>query len=197
MGKIKQDLDLFKMPLEVQVQTDGDPEYGRIEVSGPSSDFDIVTERKPKSLVIDPRKRVLRMSSDIRVAVLINRGEEFTNHGEYNAAIDEFQKAVDIDDQNSLALFRMGEAFFELGNLQLGADMFRQSLNGDLKPKWVEVWSYVNLGKIYDIRNQRERAVTEYQKAVNTGDDAYGAQAEAQKYITEPFRRSGRPTIGD
>ena len=43
---------------------------------------------------------------------------------------------------------------------------------------------------------QRERAVTEYQKAVNTGDDAYSAQAEAQKYIGEPFRRAGRTTIG-
>jgi aminopeptidase N len=199
MGQIKQDLDLFRMPVEVEIQTDGDPEYGRIVVSGPSSDFDIVTQRKPRTagLVIDPHKKVLRMSSDIRIAVLINRGEELSNRGEFNAAIDEFQKAVDIDDLNSLALFRMGEAFFELGNLQLAADMFRAATNGDLKPKWVEVWSYVNLGKIFDIRGSRERAVTEYQKAVNTGDDAYGAQAEAQKYMNEPFRRSGRPTIGD
>ena len=75
--------------------------------------------------------------------------------------------------------------------------MFREALNGDLKPKWVEVWAYINLGKIFDIRGQRERAVTEYQKAVNTGDDSYGAQTEAEKYMKEPFRRTGRPTIGN
>jgi len=196
MGQIKQDLDLFKMPVELQIQTDGEPEYARVVVSGESSDFDVVTQRKPKLVTIDPREKLLRMSNDIRVNVLVNRGEEFVNDAKYNDAIDEYQKAIDIDGHNSLALFRMGEALFELGNLQAAANEFRESLNGDLKPKWVEVWAYMNLGKIYDIRGQRERAVTEYQKAANTGDDSYGAQGEAQKYLSEPFRRSGKTTIG-
>jgi tetratricopeptide (TPR) repeat protein len=90
----------------------------------------------------------------------------------------------------------MGEALFELGNVQAASQEFQQALNGDLKTKWVEVWSYINRGKIYDIRGQRDRAVTEYQKAINTGDDSYGAQAEAEKYLKEPYRRSGKPTIG-
>jgi tetratricopeptide (TPR) repeat protein len=92
----------------------------------------------------------------------------------------------------------MGEALFELGNLQLAANVFRDALNGDLDPKWIEVWAYINLGKIFDIRGQRERALAEYQKAVNTGDDAYGAQSDAKKYLNEPFRRTpGKPTIGE
>jgi aminopeptidase N len=196
-GQIKQDLDLFRMPLELQVTTDGEPEYKRVEVSGQASDFDVMVERKPKEVIIDPRKKVLRMSNDIRIAVFINRGEELANDGEYNRAIDEYQKAIDIDAHNSHAMFRMGEALFELGNLQLAANIFRDALNGDLEPKWVEVWAYINLGKIYDIRGDRPRALTEYQKAVNTGDDAYGAQEDAKKYLNEPFRRTGKPTIGD
>ncbi len=196
-GQIKQDLDLFRMPLELQVQTDGEPEYKRVDVSGQSSDFDVMVDRKPKNVIIDPRKKVLRMSSDIRVAVLVNRGEELANDGEYNRAIDEYQKAIDISSRNSLAMFRMGEALFELGNLQLAANVFRDALNGDLEPKWVEVWAYLNLGKIYDIRGDRDRALNQYQKAVNTGDDAYGAQAEAKKYLTEPFRRTGKATFGE
>jgi aminopeptidase N len=196
-GQVKQDLDLFQMPVEFQIQTDGEPEYARVTVVGESSEFDVKVERKPKVVVIDPREKVLRMSSDIRVAVLINRGEELANQGQFNAAIDEFQRALDIDGHNSLALFRMGETLFELGNIQAAALQFQEALNGDLKPKWVEVWAYINRGKIFDIRGQRDRAVTEYQKAVNTGDDAYGAQAEAEKLSKEPFRRQGgRPTIG-
>ena len=136
------------------------------------------------------------MSSDLRVAVLIARGEEYANDGQHNSAIDEFQKAIDIDAHNSLAYFRMGEALFELGNLQAAAGMFQEALNGDLKAKWVEVWAYINRGKIFDIRGQRDRAVTEYQKAINSGDDAYGAQAEAEKLVKEPFRRGNRTTIG-
>ncbi len=196
LGQVKQDLDLFKMPVEFQVQTDGDPEYARVEVVGESSEFEVKTERKPKLVVIDPREKILRMSSDIRIAVLVNRGEELANEGKYNDAIDQYQKAVDIDSRNSLALFRMGEALFELGNLQAASGMFQEALNGDLKPKWVEVWAYINRGKIFDIRGQRERAVTEYQKAANTGDDSYGAKAEADKYVKEPFRRAGKTTIG-
>jgi tetratricopeptide (TPR) repeat protein len=195
-GTVKQDLDLFKMPVELQVLTDGEPEYARVEVVGESSEVDVKTQRKAKNVLIDPREKILRMSGDLRVAVLVNRGEELSNEGQFNAAIDEFQKAVDIDAHNSLALFRMGEALFELGNLQAAAGMFQEALNGDLKTKWVEVWAYINRGKIFDIRGQRDRAVGEYQKAVNSGDDSYGAQAEAEKYSKEPFRRGGRTTIG-
>jgi hypothetical protein len=191
-GEVKQDLDLFKMPVELQITTDGDPDYQRIDVSGSSSEFSITTERKPKELVIDPHERILRLSPGIHVAVFINRGEEFANDGHYNDAIDEYQRAIDVDKNNSLAAFRMGEALFELGNAQAAANSFRDALNGDMKPKWVEVWAHINLGKIYDYRGQRDRAVPEYQKAVNTGDDAYGAQAEAQKYIAEPFRKGGK-----
>ena len=196
LGQVKQDLDLFRMPVEFQIQTDGDPEYARVDVVGPSSEFEAKTERKPKGVVIDPKERILRMSPDIRINVLVNRGEEFANDGKYNDAIDQYQKAVDIDAHNSLALFRMGEALFELGNLQAASGMFQEALNGDLKPKWVEVWAYINRGKIFDLRGQRERAVTEYQKASNTGDDSYGAQGEADKYVKEPFRRAGKTTIG-
>jgi hypothetical protein len=195
-GTVKQDLDLFKMPVEFQIQTDGDAEYARVEVVGESSEMDVKTERKPKAVQIDPKEKILRMSGDLRVSVLISRGEELSNEGQYNAAIDEFQRAVDVDSHNSLALFRMGEALFELGNLQAAAGMFQEALNGDLKAKWVEVWAYINRGKIFDIRGQRERAVTEYQKAINTGDDSYGAQADAEKYNKEPYRRGNKTTIG-
>ena len=196
MGRITQDLDLFRMPVELQILTDGDPEYQRVDVKGPSSDFDVVTQRKPKTVVIDPRGKTLRLSPDIRVSVFINRGEEFAAEGRYNEAVDEYQHAIDLTPHNSLALFRMGEALFELGNLQAASNVFSEVLNGDLKPKWTEVWAYLNKGKIYDARGDRERALNEYQKAVNTGDDAYGAQGEAQKFIAEPFRRSGR-AIGE
>jgi tetratricopeptide (TPR) repeat protein len=82
----------------------------------------------------------------------------------------------------------MGEAHFELGNVNGALTVFREGLNGNLDPIWIEVWSYINMGKIYDLRQDRERAITEYQKALNTRDDAYGAQGEAQRFIDEPFR---------
>jgi tetratricopeptide (TPR) repeat protein len=126
------------------------------------------------------------------VAVHINRGEEFMNEGRFNDAQDQFQDAIDLNANSSLASFRMGEALLEIGNTTQAAQNFRNALVGDLKPKWVEVWSYINLGKVYDSRGDHERAIPEYQKAISTGDDAYGAQAEAEKYIKTPFRPGGQ-----
>src|SRR5262249_36598425 len=70
-GQNKQDLDLFRMPLELQVTTDGDPEFKRVDVSGQSSEFTVMVDRKPKDVIIDPRKKVLRMSNDIKISVYI------------------------------------------------------------------------------------------------------------------------------
>jgi len=193
VGQIKQDLDLFRMPVELLVETDDEPEYKRVDVVGPHSDFSVHVARKPKAggIIIDPRKKILRMSQDIRVAVFINRGEESAAELRYNDAVDAYQQALEIDSNSSLAAFRMAEARFESGDINTAVQLFRDALNGDLKPKWLEVWAHINIGKIYDLRGgQRDRAVQEYQKAVNTGDDSYGAQAAAKEYLMTPFRQA-------
>jgi lipopolysaccharide biosynthesis regulator YciM len=77
-----------------------------------------------------------------------------------------------------------------MGNLQAAAQQFRDALAGSLQPRWVEVWAHINLGKLYDLRGMRDRAVSEYQQAVNGGDDSYGAQAEAKQHLAAPFRGS-------
>src|SRR5258708_4968246 len=65
-------------------------------------------------------------------------------------------------------------------------------LAGELDPKWSEVWSHINLGKIFDITGQRERAVNEYNLAIRTKDDTQGAQEEAGKYLKTPYERQKR-----
>jgi tetratricopeptide (TPR) repeat protein len=188
VGQIEQDLELFRMPIQVEVVTDGEPEFATIIASGRTTDLDIRTERKPRGIIVDPDMRVLRNSPEIRVKVHISRGEDLAGQGQFNQAIAEYEQALDLDRLNSLAFFRMGEAHFELGNVNGALTLFREGLNGNLDPIWIEVWSYINMGKIYDLRQDRERAITEYQKALNTRDDAYGAQGEAQRFIDEPFR---------
>jgi tetratricopeptide (TPR) repeat protein len=121
------------------------------------------------------------------VAMLITRGEKLNIQGSYNEAVKEFQKALEIDAHNSRALFRMGEAAFKLGDIQGTLNVLRKALTEDLRPEWIEVWAHLNIGKILDLRGQRQRAVEAYQKAVDTDNNAYGAQVEAKKYLKEPF----------
>ena len=63
-------------------------------------------------------------------------------------------------------------------------------LNGDLDPKWTEVWAHINLGKIFDITDQRDRAVNEYRQALRTKDNTQGALEEAGKYINDEVSAS-------
>ncbi len=189
IGKINQDMDTFSMPVELKVETEGEPEFHVVEVSGNASDFVLETFGKPKQVVLDPNHRILRMDDNTRVRVAIRRGEQLIELGYYTDALTEYQKALDINRFSSLAHYRMGEAMFLMNNYQGAANEFREALNGDGDPEWVEVWSHVNLGKIFDITGQRERAVNEYQLAVRTRDNTQNAQDEASKYLASPYRR--------
>ncbi len=189
MGKITQDLDTFRMPVELKVETEGNPEMKAVEVVGTSSEFVVDTFGKPKSIVLDPNNHVLRFSDPIRVQVAIRRGEQFAEVGEFNEALKEYQKALEVNRNSSLAHYRIAEVFFLQNNYQAAANEFREALNGDLDPKWTEVWAHLNLGKIFDITGQRERAVNEYTQAVRTKDNTQGAQEEAAKYLKQPYEK--------
>ncbi len=189
MGKVSQDLDTFRMPVELRIETEGNPEEKRIEVVGTSSEFVVDTFGKPKTVVLDPNNRVLRFSDPVRVAVAIRRGEQFAEISEFNEALKEYQRALEVNRNSSLAHYRIAEVFFLQNNYQAAANEFREALNGDLDPKWTEVWAHINLGKIFDVTSQRERAMNEYTQAVRTKDNTQGAQEEAARYMKEPYQR--------
>ena len=63
-------------------------------------------------------------------------------------------------------------------------------MNGDLEPKWTEVWDHINMGRVYDISGSRDRAVNEYNLAIRTKDDTQGAQAEAAKSLKNCIREN-------
>ena len=189
MGKVSQDLDTFRMPVELKIETEGNPEEKRVEVVGTSSEFSVDTFGKPKTVTIDPNSRLLRYSNVMRVAVAIRRGEQFAEISEFGDALKEYQKALETTKNSSLAHYRIGEVFFLQNNYQSAANEFREALNGDLEPKWTEVWGHINLGKIFDITGQRERAVNEYQLAQRTRDNTQGAQDEVARYLKQPYER--------
>jgi TonB family protein len=105
---------------------------------------------------------------------------------------DQFQKYKDdvaASPTSSGAHFRLGEVYQAQRNFQSAANEFRESLNGDLMPKWTEVWAHINLGKIFDITGQCSRAANEYKMALRTNDDAFGAQVEVEDYLNAKIIR--------
>jgi tetratricopeptide (TPR) repeat protein len=193
MGEIAQDLDTFRMPVTLRIDTDGNPETKTVEVVGTSSEFEVDTFGKPKNVVIDPDNHVLRESSQMRVAVAIRRGEQYMQLSQFADAMKEYQKALETNHSSSLARYRMAEVEFLQQNWQQAANDFREALNGDLTPKWTEVWSHIHLGMIFDVTGQRDRAVNEYNLALRTKDTTQGADVEATKYLKTPYERQRRP----
>ncbi len=192
MGKISQDLDTFRMPVDLKIETEGNPEEKRVEVVGTSSEFSVDTFGKPKNVIIDPNNRLLRYSNQVRVAVAIRRGEQYAELSDFGEALKNYQKALETNRTSSLSHYRIAEVYFLQNNYQQAANAFREALAGDLDPKWTEVWAHINLGKIFDITGQRERAVNEYNLAIRTKDNTQGAQEEAGKYLKTPYERPKR-----
>lgn len=194
VGKVTQDMDTFRMPVDLRIETEGNPEDKKVEVVGTSSEFSVDTFGKPRSVTLDPLHRVLRVDPGMRVAVAIRRGEQFVEIGDFANALKEYQKALDVNKTSSLAHYRIGELFFKQSNFQSAANEFRAAIEGDLQPKWVEVWSRVNLGKVFDVTGQRDRAVNEYKQALRTHDNTAGAQELASKLLVKPYERANSET---
>jgi hypothetical protein len=191
-GRVKQNLDFFHMPMEIEIQTEGNPEIKTIEVSGTDSSFttEVFGRPKPGGIILDPHNYILKSNVQLRVRAVIARGEALAEQGRYYDAIQQYQQALDQQKDNALAEFRMAEAFFYQRNYSAAANAFRDSLDGSIDPsyKWVEVWAHIYLGKVYDIAGDRARAVNEYSKAEQTNDDTGGAQTEAKKYLAQPYK---------
>lgn len=191
VGKITQPLDTFSMPVELRIETEGNPETKTVQVVGTESSFTVETfgRPKPQGIKIDPNNLILKSSASLRARATIARGEELAEIGRYYDAVAQYQKALAIQANRPLANFRMGEAFFYQKNYQAAANAFREALQAVPEPgeKWTEVWAHLYLGKIFDLLGQRERAVNEYSKARQTNDDTGGAQQEVERMLKKPY----------
>ncbi len=189
VGQINQDLDLFRMPVELKIDTDGRTEERKIDVVGTDSAFTVETFGRPRRISIDPENRVLKNSTDIKLRASIQRGQALVQQGDLAGALSEFNHALEANKNSSLAHYRVAEVFFLQKNYQAAANAYRDALNGDGDPRWTEVWSHVQLGKIFDVTGQRERATNEYRQALQTNDNTQGALDEARKYLQKAYEQ--------
>jgi hypothetical protein len=191
VGKVKQPLDTFSMPVQLRIDTEGNPETKTIYVTGLDSEFMEETFGRPKpgGIKIDPNNMILKSTPNLRARAAIARGEELAEVGKYFDAVQQYQKALSIQPNRSLANFRMGEAFFYQKNYQASANAFREALQTVPEPseKWTEVWSHIYLGKVFDLLGQRERALNEYSKARQTNDNTGGAQEYVEALVKKPY----------
>jgi TonB family protein len=76
-----------------------------------------------------------------------------------------YKKQLELNPRSSLAHYRIAEIFMRQKNYQSAANEFREALNGDLDPAWIESRSHLSLAAIFDMTGQVDRALNEYAQA--------------------------------
>jgi TolA-binding protein len=188
IGNITQDLELFNMPVDLRIETQGKTVDKRVDVEGDSSQYVIDTFGLPRSIEVDPDNWILKSSPEMQVRIAILKGQQLVGQGDLTDALAEYQKALVANPASSLANYRIGELLFTQRNYQAAVNAYRDALRGDGEPEWTLVWSHIAIGKIFDATGQRDRAINEYRLALQTNDNTAGALNEARALLRAPYK---------
>lgn len=186
-GTVKQTLDTLRMPVQLMLRAEGDNQTTTTMIEGKSEDFDFESNGQPIEVLVDPNHKILRMSEELRVSIIARRGIEQMKEGLYAEAQQQFEAALKLDRSNSWVYYNLGLLYLEQRNWQLALDNFEAALIGTMKPTWIEVWAHIKKGNAYDAKGNRERAVYEYNKAVQSGINYDDALAVAKRFLATPY----------
>lgn len=131
---------------------------------------------------------VLLVSAATAVAQIETRGS--VSGCDQKKVLPDYRSELESSPHSSAANYCMAELLLERRQYQASVNAFRDALRGDGYPEWTKVWSYIQIGKIFDITRQRERALAQYQLAIQSGDNTDGAINQARELLEHPFERT-------
>ena len=188
-GTVRQNFENLNMPVDLMLHTEGgDAQTKTLYLEGKSEDFDFESSGQPIAAEVDPSDKILRMSDDLKVSIVARRGIELFKEGQYAEAQQQMEAALKLDRNNAWVYYNLGLVYFEQKNWQLALDNFQAAIDSSSsRPAWIEAWARIKRGNAYDAKGDRQRAVAEYNKALQTGSNYDNAQAVAKKFINTPF----------
>ena len=94
-GTVKQNYDNLRLPVDVQLKSEGEQgsKTETVQMDEATADFNIESDGKPLEVVIDPNYKLLRISPDLRVSSIARRGIEQFKEGNYAEAQQQFEEA--------------------------------------------------------------------------------------------------------
>ena len=116
-GKIEQDIELFKMPMDILIETKGQAEEKVLNFGGRNTPFNFEVETMPLRFVIDPKGKILRDSEVMRVKVHISIGDEYRERAEFIPAIREYEKGKAIEPRRQPVPLSSGPDLFSAEQL--------------------------------------------------------------------------------
>jgi tetratricopeptide (TPR) repeat protein len=113
--------------------------------------------------------------------------------GDPKGAQELAQQAIDkkIGDQGR-ALFILAQVAVANKNMDGARDNFQKAIQEAKDPKVVG-WSHVYLGRILDLKEEREAALVEYNAALTTGAELPEIKAAAERGIQQAYEPPAKP----
>ena len=192
-GTVKQNYDNLRLPVELQLISEGEGELTTqtVQIDDTSADFNLESNGKPLAVIIDPKYKLLRVSDDLKITAIARRGIEQFKEGNYVEAQQQFEAALKLDRSNAWVYYHLGLLFLEQRNYDLAIDNFKVvdvlGKQGSARPGWLHVWANIKMGNAYDAKGDRTRAVAAYKRAEALGDDYDNAQDAVKKYMATPY----------
>jgi tetratricopeptide (TPR) repeat protein len=108
------------------------------------------------------------------------------NFNKYPEALELFQEASKEDPNNPEYHSAVGRIFFEMGEYEKSFKELKKTLSLNPQKAWIEAWTRICLGEIYEKRGDYPLALKEYDRAIklnttqNSLQEAYGRKILVQ-----------------
>jgi tetratricopeptide (TPR) repeat protein len=118
---------------------------------------------------------------------LLRLAEQKLGIGDVSAAQKLAQQALDEKKEDAgRALFVLARAASMSREMESARDYFERTLQATHEAK-VLAWSHIYLGRIFDLKDQRDSALEHYRAALQTGDASPEVKAAAERGLKEAY----------
>ena len=99
------------------------------------------------------------------------------------------------DTSNGEALYGLGVVASIQNDRESAKECFQKALESSTSDKPIRVWSHIYLGRLHDVEGRRKEALSQYQAAIDLGDNTRNAQEVANRGLKEPFSSKKRSPV--
>ena len=97
------------------------------------------------------------------------------------------QEALKAKEDPSRAYFVLARAATMSGNMQGAQENFQKALESSTDPR-IQAWCHIYLGRIFDLQEERDAAVSQYKAALSTADISDNTRKAAERGLKEPYQ---------
>jgi tetratricopeptide (TPR) repeat protein len=160
---------------------------------------ELYEKRSEHSMALDAMERLARLleKPEDKVALFYRMGKLYSGElGDHGAALEQFQKAIDLDDKHLPSLEAMRDIYLQASDWRAAARMLEQASGLDL-PARRGAELRVELGGLYaDKLDEPERAIECFEDAIKLdADNAGAARPLVDAYVAQARYKDAEPLV--